>query len=177
MLVFDACPCGSGAVLLLNNKPIQYFTSAITAFDEVRYQYRIGDSRGQQAWEALSVLVALRLWRQYWVSTKVTLALQGDNVSALTLALKLKATTGAMKAIAREVALEFSESTVMPLIAQHIPGLTNAVADKLSRRYEPNAHYVLPEALASATEAFAPVRDDSYYYVPFHAMRGKRRRR
>ena len=120
MLVFDACPWGLGAVLLINKRQNQFFTSAISAFDEVRYQYRIGDSRGQQAWEALAVLVALRLWRPFWVSTKITLALQGDNVPAPTLALKIKATSGAMKSIAREVALEFSESAIMPMISQHI---------------------------------------------------------
>ena len=62
MLVFDACPWGLGAVLYINGEPIQYFTSALSAIDEVWFQYRIGDSDGQQAWEALAVLVALRLW-------------------------------------------------------------------------------------------------------------------
>ena len=56
----------------------------------------------------------------------------------MTLALKLKATSGAMKSIAREVALEFSESAARPMICQHIPGLTNAIADKLSRKFERN---------------------------------------
>ena len=109
------------------------------------------------------------------MSTHITLALQGDNISALTLALKLKATSGAMKSIAREVALEFSLSEIMPMVCQHIPGVTNTIADRLSRKYEPNAQFVLPAALASH-EAFVPVRDAAYCVVPFRASRGKKRR-
>ena len=82
-----------------------------------------------------------------------------------------------MKSIAREVALEFSDYAIMPMICQHILGLTNAIADKLSRKCEPNAQFVLPAALDSAQEAIAPVRDDTFYFVPFRALLGKKRRR
>ena len=67
-------------------------------------------------------------------------------------------------------------SEIMPMICQHIPGVTNTIADRLSRKYEPNAQFVLPAALASAHEAFVPVRDAAYYVVPFRASRGKKRR-
>ena len=63
--------------------------------------------------------------------------LQGDNASALTLAFRMKAEVWPMKAIAREVALAFVQTTIMPHLAQHIAGLTNVLADYLSRRYEP----------------------------------------
>ena len=81
-----------------------------------------------------------------------------------------------MKSIAREVALEFSKSEIMPMICQHIPGVTNTIADRLSRKYEPNAQFVLPAALVSAHEAIVPVRDAAYYIVPFRASRGKKGR-
>ena len=61
---------------------------------------------------------------------KGQLALQGGSMSAWTLAPKLKAQRGAMEAIAREIALGFSESSIMPMISEHIPGLTNVVADR-----------------------------------------------
>ena len=153
------------------------YASPLTYHDEVRYQLRIGDSRGQQAWEALSILVALRLWKHIWCSKKITLTLQGDNASALTLVLKLKAQNGSMKAIAREIALIFSESSIMPAIVEHVPGMTNVVADKLSRKFEPMAQFVLPAALEQVPEATAPIRNCDYYVVPFRAAPRKRGRK
>ena len=176
MMAFDASPWGIGAVLLINGIPTQYFSSRLSRHDEIRYQYRIGDSSGQQTWEALAILAALRAWRKYWINVKVTLSVQGDNVAALTMAMKLKAQPGAMKAIAREMALEFSHSCIMPHIVQHVPGLTNVLADKLSRKFEPNALFSLPEALKLAEEIQLPIRDEAYYFLDFRAERRKRRR-
>ena len=93
--------------------------------------------------------------------------LQGDNIAALTLACRMKAKDGPMTAIAREVALEFSHTTVMPQLAQHIAGLTNVLADYLSRRYEPGKeNEPFPADLLAATEVEPPVRDSSFYRVP-----------
>ena len=50
----------------MDDIPIQYLTSSITVRDEVPDQYTVGYSRGQQAWEHLAILVALRLWRSFW---------------------------------------------------------------------------------------------------------------
>ena len=49
----------------------------------------------------------------------------------------------------------------MPSIVEHVPGLTNVIADKLSRKFEPNAQFVLPRALEHVPEALALIRNDA----------------
>ena len=72
-----------------------------------------------------------------------------------------------MKAIAREVALESSRTTIMPHPAQHIAGLTNVLADWLSRRFEPGKeNEPMLAALLAAKEITVPVRTSDYYRVP-----------
>ena len=101
--------------------------------------------------------------------------LQGDNVAALTMACRMKAKAGPMKARAREIALEFSITTIMPHLAQHIAGLSNVLAYHLSRVFEPGKENVpLPAALADAVEVKIPLRTSTYYRVL--VARVKRRR-
>ena len=119
--------------MLVGGRRKEFFRPPITGHDERRFKFAIGDSSGQQTCEGLSVLVALRVWRKFWVSSHTALMLQGDNVAALTMACRMKAKAGPMKAIAREIALEFSHTTIMPHLAQHIAGLSNVLADHLSR--------------------------------------------
>ena len=73
-------------------------------------------------------------WRHHWIPSRCTLALQGDNVAALTLALKMKtkASERGMKSIAREVSMEFSRSSAMPTGGTLVSGSTNVLADDLS---------------------------------------------
>ena len=147
--------------------PQEYFKSPITVHDERRFKFAIGDSKGQQSCEGLSVLVALRAWRKFWTSSHTALMLQGDNIAALTMACRMKAKAGPMKAIAREVALEFSRTTIMPHLAQHIAGVTNVLADWLSRRFEPGTESEpMPAALLAAKEIQVPVRTSDYFRVP-----------
>ena len=93
--------------------------------------------------------------------------LQGDNIAALTMACRMKAKAGPMKAIAREIALEFSRTTIVPHLAQHIAGLSNALADHLSRVFEPGKeNEPLPAALPNAHEVKVPLRTSDHYRVP-----------
>ncbi len=46
--------------------------------------YKAGTNLGQQAWEALAILVAVREWRPVWMHGRVSLAIRSDNVGALT---------------------------------------------------------------------------------------------
>ena len=62
-----------------------------------------------------------------------------------------------MKHIAKEMALDFSHSTMAPQVGEHIPGLTNQVADFLSRCFDPQRKMLpFPAALTNAVEVTAP---------------------
>ena len=80
----------------------------------------------------------------------------------------MKAAPGPLKAIAKEMAMTLSSSPYRPHAAIHIPGLTNTVADVLSRRNDPAKQpWQLPAELQEVEETKLPTRDASYYKVPY----------
>ena len=105
IITVDASPWGLGGVVFVGGIPKEFFRSPVTGHDERRFKFAIEDSRGQQTCEGLRVLVALRVWRKFWVNRHTAFMLQGDNVAALAMACRMKAKAGPMEAIAREIAL------------------------------------------------------------------------
>ena len=139
-IVTDASPWGIGGYLSANDTVIAYFADAVAPLDERLLSIKIGESSSQQVAEALAVLVALRLWAPYWRRSGVSLRIRSDNVGILTLLIKLRPsyTSPGLSLIAREVALEFGTAAYKPRVFQHIPGLANDWADRLSRLHQPN---------------------------------------
>ena len=78
--VLDASPWGLGGILYVDGWPVGFFTSALTQDDVRIHEYKLGDSRGQQTWECLAVLVALRLWKSVWADRAATVTLKFDNI-------------------------------------------------------------------------------------------------
>ena len=66
--------------------PISVFFDKLTEHDERIHQHKIGDSSGQQTWEKLTVLIAVRAWKDYWLPRKAAITVISDNMSALALA-------------------------------------------------------------------------------------------
>mgnify|MGYP000034547704 CR=1 FL=1 len=168
--VFDASPWGIGAALYRGGVPIAYFADAISIHDVKRYRHKVGDHRGQQVWESLALLVALKTWTAPLIGRRFSwrVTLKGDNVTALNLVLRMKAPAGALKAIAKEVAMVLSESPYRPASALHIPGLTNTLADALSRKFEPGeTNWILPKELEDVTEVKLTTRTADYYTVDY----------
>lgn len=128
--------------MMINNTVMAYFSSPLAEDDEHMLKVKIGDSAGQQAVEALAVLVALKLWRRIWYRPGISLRIRSDSVSTLTLLIKLRASrnSAGMSVVARELALEFGSSSYKPLLYQRIPGLSNDWADALSRLAQPGKH-------------------------------------
>ena len=106
-MILDASPFGLGGVLVCGDKLLSWFACDLGVLDEKRFGHEVGADSGQQIWEALCILVALRVWKNKWNAQQCTLTLKSDNISALVMASKLKITSS--KLIAREVALELSE--------------------------------------------------------------------
>ena len=57
--------------------------SSIEDFE--RFGHRRGQAAGQQTWECLAALVALRCWTKFWRNHRVRLTVRGDSVAMLTM--------------------------------------------------------------------------------------------
>ena len=67
--IMDASPWGLAAVLLINDRVTEYFSDALSQHDLDLYEHRRGEAEGQQVWECLCALVAIRAWREKWQSS------------------------------------------------------------------------------------------------------------
>ena len=83
----------------------------------------------------------------YMHTDRAVIAVNSDNVTALTMAPKLKAKAGAMSIIARELALDIADSLYCPSTTAHLPGVMNGVADELSRKHQPGRAFLFPPSL------------------------------
>ena len=161
LLAIDASPLGIGGVLSEDNVIEEFFADRLTSEDERRIGQPRGTSEGQQSWEALCALCALRLWAPRWKQRRVKLAVRSDSVSTLVLLVKLKASGPGTSLIAREAALDIAQAIYEPAIVEHIPGVANTLADLLSRLTQSRSP--LPAALASARRRHLPERDGLWW--------------
>ena len=164
----DASPWGLGGWISVGGRIVEYFSCPITALDVARYGHAIGCNKGQQLWECLAILIAVRLWAHIWSRERIVLRICGDNVGALTLLVKLRPPTKnpAMGIIARELALDLAQLSFQP-DATHTPGLSHVVADVLSRVHSPDGSgrvsSDLHPALAGAEGCDMPCRSEQWY--------------
>ena len=101
-IVGDASPWGLGAYLLIDGVILEYYAVEITTALAEFLGTQIGSHRGQQTWEALNLVVALRTWKVHWRAERVSLEIRADSIAALTLVASLRAKGWALSAIARE---------------------------------------------------------------------------
>lgn len=162
-IVIDASPWALAGVLVLKGVVVEFFSDPIGSHDVDIFGCDIGSADGQQIWESLTALVALRLWKDRWANKAVHLRLKGDSVTMLTLVVNMRPSTPMLALIGQELALEFASVAFTPVIAQHIPGVSNVIADKLSRWHQPGAAKVVPSAIHGAVQRQVPTRDGDYY--------------
>eukprot|EP00435_Cladocopium_sp_Y103_P021519 s4006_g5.t1 len=163
VITWDASPYGMGGTLQISGTFVSFFAIPITKEDQDILQTEAGDCRGQQVWEALAGLVALRAWSPHWQHFPVVLQVRNDNVGALTLFSTLKGGSPALSLIAREFALDLGKATCRPALVQHLPGITNKTCDALSRRYDPHFTFELPRCLLHAKPILPPARDKAWW--------------
>ena len=70
---------------------VEYFASPLTEADLKRFDLKLGDPAGQQVWESLGALAALRLWAPRWQNRRVRLTVKGDSIAMLTTVPHMKA--------------------------------------------------------------------------------------
>ena len=71
------------------------------------------------------------LRHSFWSQTRIILKVKGDNVTALTLLIKMRPSGPTMAIIARELALRLVELSFPP-DATRTPGVAHVIADRLS---------------------------------------------
>ena len=101
--------------------------------------------RGEKYGRPLCVLVAVRAWIHRWLSKRVTITVKSDNIAALAMLANRKSKASPL--IARELALTLSRAAFQPRFIDHVLGVMNAVADSLSRLWEPGSDFKVPEPL------------------------------
>ena len=105
-------------------------------------------------------------WHSIWSQSRIVLKVQGDNVIALTMLIKMRPNGPNMAIIARELALRLVELSFPP-DATHTPGVAHVIADRLSGVFMPGGTGIVDKStyasLAEAKEAVAPARDESWY--------------
>ena len=166
-LVIDACPWGLGGYLvaLSTQQVLEFFADPLSAEDLSRFNMEVGNAAGQQIWECLAILVALKLWSKHFQSGRAQLQIRGDSVVSLQLATKLSSPSPLLNALGAELALQLETFDIHEVYTQHTPGRLLVLADYLSRLYAPGADKTLPADLSGAKERKAPVRNSNFYKV------------
>lgn len=154
-----------GGVFTVDGWLVGWFAVAITAFEEKLFGHVIGDASGQQTWEALAILIGLRLFKQFWVKNRATLEVRADNVTALAMLTRMRAKGQGVNLVARELALDLSDGCFRPDVCCHIPGITNKCCDALSRLFQPNNNIPFPKMLHNIPEFSPPLRENTYYSI------------
>ena len=104
------------------------------------------------------MLIALRIWRIFWLSSRFRLAVEGDSTTALCMLAYAKTKSSVNTALARELALEFGTGLYVPDAIQHISGVSNKVPDYLSRCMAWKSSDPWPATLHGAIRAPVPTR-------------------
>ena len=160
-VITDACPWGIGGVLYQKGRPLRWFSSPLTKELLEKFNAAAGDSAHNTLWEAVALLVGLRLWLPR-ANKRVVVRVKSDNIGALRTLLKLTSPKDAMGIIAREVALDIASGNYQVHERIHIPGVTNVAADALSRLWAPQ-QAEFPLAIGEEARDPVPAFDQSYW--------------
>eukprot|EP00971_Amphidinium_carterae_P125058 2477746-Amphidinium_carterae.1 len=120
----------------------------------------IGRSDYTTTWELLAILVALRSWAKAGTHTRV--AVKSDSLSACRAFLKTTYKSPLLAPIARELAIDMALQCYQITEVVHIPGVSNTVADALSRLHAPEPKR-LPDAVKGLPQSSVQTRDENFW--------------
>ena len=175
-IVTDACPWGLGGYLQskASGEILEYFSSALSESDASRFGVDIGSASGQQIWEALAILVGIRIWGRHFSNGKARLQVRGDSMVALSLATRLASPSATLNAIGAEIALDLELLNIDEVFTTHTPGRLLNIADDLSRVSAPSSSGELPVAVSKAKARTPMPRSDDFYKVWCITARAKK---
>ena len=171
-VVTDASPWGIGGVLYFQGSPVSHFSDQLHEEDFRRFQARRGDPAFNMLWEAMAIPVALRCWSPlFTIGTGVTV--RSDSHGSLSAMAKLSSPSPSLDLVMAEMALDASGmvcglTPVDRLV--HIPGVSNTVADPLSRMFSPSP-LAFPAVLARSVPATPPFRDVTFWRTRLDPIR------
>ena len=84
-------------------------------------------------------------------------------MAALYMVAKMQPKSAALGVVARELALDLADATYALDFVQHVAGLTNGVADMLSRKHDPSKSFALPDLLVGVPEVTPQLRDRRWW--------------
>jgi hypothetical protein len=145
----DASPWGIGGILHTNGIVTNWFADVIQDSDLRVLTAVRADPAFQTTWEALAILVAVRLWLQS-THDGIRIEIRSDSLSALSAAGKATSGSKAVRIILCELALEEAELVGGSCYLTHIPGSSNKWPDALSRLHAPSAAEIPSELAAVA---------------------------
>ena len=116
-----ASPYGIGGFVSVNGVVTEYFADHISPTDCKILQREHGSHEEQQAFEALGLLVAFRLWKPLLLHSRACITFRADNVGALTVIAVVKGKGHSLETIARELALDLVACDYLPYTAAHLP--------------------------------------------------------
>ena len=160
---FDASTTGFGGFMLVDGIPECYTYGRFTKLDADTLQVVNEQSRAQQAFESLALLIILRMWLPGFAKHRVSVRVRGDNMAALAMLAKMQPKSRSLQIVARELALDLSQCSYSPDFIEHVPGISNGVADALSRMAEVNSSFQLPTMLSTTRFDAAPHRNSAWW--------------
>ena len=159
----DASPWGFGGALYEDGQLTRYFGDAISDDDRDRFGIDIGNAKDQSLLETMALLIAIRLWLPQVRGHLWTVRVRSDSTAALGAAVRLRSRDPRMNAVIRELALDLAEGRYDLEFVEHIPGVTNVVADFLSRLLQPGAATTWPKELVGAMRDHPEERGEHWW--------------
>ena len=164
IIITDASTRGLGAIMIVGDRPVEFFSTIIPQEFIVRTGAQPGDPSHMALWESLCLLLAARTWLIRFPLGSI-IRVKSDNISALHMLAKGKAKSPGLAMIAREIALDQAKGIYEFTILQHLNTKLNKVADALSRQFEPSPPCFPHEDLGAASRIPIQV-DSSFWHLP-----------
>ena len=70
-----------GATLQVTGQVREFFSIPISSDDMRILETNAGGCEGQQVWEALAGLIALRVWKTHWQGQRANVLVRADNTA------------------------------------------------------------------------------------------------
>ena len=141
---------------------IEYFAVVWVGSEAPHLRVGYDDPSHQTFWEYATLFLALMVWGDRFVASK--LLILGDNIGALSDALSLKG-RGALEAISRELSWRQARRG-WQFDVGHLPSEYNNIADSLSRVADPHGYAWPSLALSSASPKRPPRLADLWLAAP-----------